>query len=110
MSSLKPDHPKSRLWPAFVWAAFPPILLIGLGALLTLNGDPPPFFLVLLLVTASICEGLGLGHFYILGGSTIPDWLLFAVMGALAYTCSLVLVLCLRSVIRWAIGLRRSSS
>jgi len=85
------------------------MLLIGLGALLTLNGDPPPFFLVLLLVTASICEGLGLGHFYILGGSTIPDWLLFAVMGALAYTCSLVLVLCLRSVIRWAIGLRRSS-
>ena len=43
MSSPKPDHPKSRLWPAFVWAAFPPILLIGLGALLTLNGDPPPF-------------------------------------------------------------------
>ena len=33
MSSLKPDHPKSRLWPAFVWAAFPPILLIGLGPL-----------------------------------------------------------------------------
>ncbi len=85
MSSLKPNRPKLRLWPAF-------------------------FFLVLLLVTASICEGLGLGHFYILGGSTIPDWLLFAVMGALAYTCSLVLVLCLRSVIRWAIGLRRSSS
>ena len=110
MSSLKPDRPKSRLWTAFVWAAFPPILLIGLGALLTLNGDPPPFFLVLLLVTASICERFGLGHFYILGGSTIPDWLLFAVMGALAYTCSLVLVLSLRSVIRWAIRSRRSSS
>jgi hypothetical protein len=44
------------------------MLLIGLGALLTLNGDPPPFFLVLLLVTASIWEGLGLGHFYILSG------------------------------------------
>ncbi len=68
MSSPKPGRPKLRLWPAFVWAAFPPILLIGLGALLTLNGDPPPFFVVLLLVTASICEGLGLGHFYILGG------------------------------------------
>jgi hypothetical protein len=68
MSSPKLGRPKLRLWPAFVWAAFPPILLIGLGALLTLNGDPPPFFLVLLLVTASICERLGLGHFYILGG------------------------------------------
>jgi hypothetical protein len=41
MSSPKLGRPKLRLWPAFVWAAFPPILLIGLGALLTLNGDPP---------------------------------------------------------------------
>jgi hypothetical protein len=72
MSSPKPSRPKLRLWPAFVWAAFSPILLIGFGALLTLNGDPPPFFLVLLLVTASICEGLGLGHFYILGEARFP--------------------------------------
>lgn len=57
------------------------------------------FFLVVI-PAAVICEKLGFGQFNILGGSTVPDWLLYSVMMVVVYLYCLVLVMAARWLLR----------
>jgi hypothetical protein len=64
-------------------------------------------FFAVVLPAALICEKLGFGQFNILGGSTVPDWLLFTVMIVLVYLYCLVLVMAARGVWRIALLAKR---
>jgi hypothetical protein len=87
---------------ALVWAVVPTVLLSLLGFRLD---DLPEqvvavVFVAVTLPAAVICERLGLGHFNIFSGNTIPDWLFSSVMIAVVYLYSLVFVLVGRFVAR----------
>jgi hypothetical protein len=102
-----------RFWVPLVWAALP-TLLVTLFTCFFLSYYEPPKFLVgvwfigLVIPAAVICEKLGFGQFNILGGSTVPDWLLFSVMMVLVYLYSLGLVMAGRGMVRLALQARRA--
>jgi hypothetical protein len=102
-----------RFWVPLVWAAVPTLLATSLTWFCLRYDDPPKFlvgvlFIGLVIPAAVICEKLGFGQFSILGGSTVPDWLLFSVMMVLVYLYSLVLVMAGRGVVRLALQARRT--
>jgi hypothetical protein len=53
------------------------------------------FFILFFIPTIVICENLGLGHFSILGPSTIPDWMICVVGILWVYAVSLLAVVAL---------------
>jgi hypothetical protein len=97
---------KGKFWVPLVWAAVP-TLLVSLSVWVRFDQLPQPVvgfvFGGLVLPAALICEKLGFGEFHILGGSTIPDWLIFSVMIAVVYLYSLALVMVVRGVV-WLVG------
>jgi len=97
---------KGKFWVPLVWAAVP-TLLVSLSVWVRFDQLPEPVvgfvFGGLVLPAALICEKLGFGEFHILGGSTIPDWLIFSVMIAVVYLYSLALVMVVRGVV-WLVG------
>ena len=98
-----------RFWVPLVWAAVPTLLVTSFTCFFLRCDDPPKFlvgvlFIGLVIPAAVICEKLGFGQFSILGGSTVPDWLLFSVMMVLVYLYSLVLV----GLVRLALQARRT--
>jgi hypothetical protein len=102
-----------RFWVPLVWAAVPTLLVTSFTCFFLRYDDPPKFlvavlFIGLVIPAAVICEKLGFGQFSILGGSTVPDWLLFSVMMVLVYLYSLVLVMAGRGVVRLALQARRT--
>jgi hypothetical protein len=103
-----------RFWVPLVWAAVPTLLATSLTWFCLRYDDPPKFlvgvlFIGLVIPAAVICEKLGFGQFSILGGSTVPDWLLFSVMMVLVYLYSLGLVMAGRGVVRLALQARRTA-
>jgi hypothetical protein len=104
---------KGRFWIPLVWAAVPTLLAsLGTSFFWKLFELPEPVvgvvFFAVVLPAAVICEKLGFGQFSILGGSTVPDWVLFSVMIALVYLYSLVLVVVGRGVVRFALQAKRT--
>jgi magnesium-transporting ATPase (P-type) len=101
-------------WVPLVWAVVPTLLVTSFTCFFLTSYYEPPKFLVgvlfigLVIPAAVICEKLGFGQFSILGGSTVPDWLLFSVMMVLVYLYSLVLVIAGRGVVRLALQARRT--
>ena len=94
---------RRRLWVSLVLAAIATALLCGFGSFF-INDLPEQIagllLIAVILPAAMICERLGLGHFNLLGNSTIPDWLFFCVMIGLVYLYSLILVVIGRLVWR----------
>jgi hypothetical protein len=102
-----------RFWVPLVWAAVPTLLVTSFTCFFWRYYEPPEFlvgvlFFGLVIPAAVICEKLGFGEFSILGGSTVPDWLLFSVMMVLVYLYSLVLVMAGRLLVRLALQARRT--
>ena len=103
---------KGKFWIPFVWAGVPALVAtLGTGFFWRFFELPGPvvgvLFFAVVLPAAVICEKLGLGQFCILGGSTLPDWVLFSVMIALVYLYSLVLVMVGRGILRLALQAKR---
>jgi hypothetical protein len=98
-------RPRPNVWGALGWAG---VLSIVLGILFfsfQTEGGPVFFVFILYMFAATaICEALGFGKFNLLGGTTIPDWALMAVMGVLLYLSCLILVL----IVRWILRLSRT--
>jgi hypothetical protein len=104
---------KGRFWIPLVWAGVPTLVAtLGTCFFWRLFELPEPvvgvLFFAVVLPAAVICEKLGFGQFSILGGSTVPDWVLFSVMIALVYLYSLVLVIMGRGVWRFAFQAKRA--
>ena len=102
-----------RFWVPVVWAAVPTLMVTSFTCFFWRYYEPPKFlvgvlFIGVVIPAAVICEKLGFGEFNILGGSTIPDWLLFSVMMVLVYLYSLVLVMGGRGLVRFALQAQRT--
>jgi hypothetical protein len=102
---------KGRFWVSLVWAVVPTALL----SLSIFRFDELPqalggaLFLGVMLPAVVICEKLGLGQFSIMGGSTLPDWVLFSVMIGLIYLYWLVLVIAARVMVSLALRAKMRS-
>lgn len=96
---------RRRFWVPLVWAAVPALLVTLFTCFFWRYYEPPEFvvgvlFFAVVIPAAVICEKLGFGHFNILGGSTVPDWLLYSVMMVVVYLYCLVLVMAARWLLR----------
>jgi hypothetical protein len=100
---------KGRFWLSAVWALVPTVLV----SLSIFRFDELPeviggfLFLGVMLPAVVICEKLGFGQFSIMGGGTLPDWVLYSVMIALVYLYSLGLVAAGWGAVRLALQAKR---
>ncbi len=75
------------------------VLSLGFYSITVRNESIASAFLILVfLPSVVICENLGLGHFSILGSSTIPDWAILTVGILWIYLVSLVAVIAIRTL------------
>ena len=73
------------------------VLSLGFYSITVRNESIGSAFLILVfLPSVVICENLGLGHFSILGSSTIPDWAILTVGILWIYLVSLIAVIAVR--------------